>query len=105
MTIPKPFTQREVDARGRLGFGPTRKKPVRCPDCDRTHVLSECPHQLDTLDKSEQQPLSIETFDESVKLLMRQRHSRIKNDAQRKKCLEEIAYICCLYVLERLAES
>jgi len=100
MTIPKPFTQREIEARRRLGFGPVPLKPVHSP-CYDLFVAN-----FELLNENRiHQVSSTWDFNEAVEILAHQRGSRVVTGKDRDDCRAQIDSICRLDTLERLAEK
>jgi hypothetical protein len=106
MTIPEPFTQREIETRIRLGFGPVPLKPVRSRCYDlfvaNFELLNEAaPKAINHI----HQVSSTWDFDEAVEILARRRGCRLTGKKDRHNCRAQIAFICRLGELERLAET
>jgi hypothetical protein len=106
MTVAKPFTQREIESRGRFGF--VRAKPRKTPPGGTTlgetgakPVGENAPGGASG--KTGEQIAG--HWDEAVDILARQPCCRIKTAHDRARCKNEIGLIFGLYTLERLAEK
>ena len=102
MTIPKPFTQRDVEARRKFGFGPVPAKPVHSP-CYDLYVANFESTQKGNNHKY--QASSTWDFNEAVDILARQRGCCIKTGGDRDNCRAQIDFICRLHDAERQAET
>jgi hypothetical protein len=106
MTVAKPFTQREIESRGRFGF--VRAEPRKTPPGGTTlgeggakPVGENAPGGASG--KTGEQITG--HWDEAVNILARQPYCRIKTAHDRARCQNEIGLICRLYELERFVEK